>query len=302
LNYPNIKIELKNYLKNWTKEIEFYIFSKKMLSTEESKRLKKIMTAGGAAGALCDLLFFPIDTIKTRLQSPQGFFKAGGFSRIYSGLPATIVGCVPGAAVFFGTYELTKKHLTTSQPSLNPTLGHIISAALAVSTAALVRVPVDNVKQKMQVTNETFINTIFKVRTLGIRGYWSSLLRDIPFSIVQFPLYEFMKKKSLAYKNEHYNNYDVEVPVQEAAVFGSLSGGVASVVTTPVDVVKTRLILINDIHGVPYKNALDVAMKIAKYEGKGAFFAGLTPRMGSIMVSSILYFGTYEGIKRNVQF
>jgi len=270
-----------------------------MFNSEETKRLKKILTAGGAAGAVCDLLFFPIDTIKTRLQSPQGFFKAGGFSRIYSGLPATIAGCVPGAAVFFGTYELTKKHLTTSQPSLNHTVAHIMSAALAVSTAALIRVPVDNVKQKMQVTNETFLNTIFRVKVLGIRGYWSSLLRDIPFSAVQFPLYEYMKKKSLAYKNLPL---EVEVPIEEAAVFGSLSGGVAACVTTPVDVIKTRLILINDIHGVPYKNALDVAFKIAKYEGKGAFFSGLTPRMGSIMVSSILYFGTYEGIKRNVQF
>jgi len=271
----------------------------KMLKSEESKRFMKIITAGGAAGALTDLLFFPVDTIKTRLQSPQGFFRSGGFSRIYSGLPATVAGCVPGAAVFFGTYEYTKKKLATSQPNLNHTFDHILSAALAVSTAALVRVPVDNVKQKMQVTNESFINTIFKVKVLGIRGYWSSLMRDIPFSVVQFPLYEYMKKKSLAHKKLHP---ECEVPIGEAAVFGSLSGGVAAVVTTPVDVIKTRLILINDIHGVPYKNAWDVALKIARHEGKGVFFSGLTPRMGSIMVSSILYFGTYEGIKRNVNF
>lgn len=31
-----------------------------MLKSDEGKRFLKIMTAGGAAGALCDLLFFPI--------------------------------------------------------------------------------------------------------------------------------------------------------------------------------------------------------------------------------------------------
>ena len=34
--------------------------------------------AGGMAGTSVDILFFPLDTLKTRLQAPQGFVKAGG--------------------------------------------------------------------------------------------------------------------------------------------------------------------------------------------------------------------------------
>lgn len=37
------------------------------------------LVAGGVAGVSVDLILFPLDTIKTRLQSPQGFYKAGGF-------------------------------------------------------------------------------------------------------------------------------------------------------------------------------------------------------------------------------
>ena len=43
-----------------------------------------------------DLLFFPIDTVKTRLQSSQGFFAAGGFKGIYKGIGSVVVGSAPG--------------------------------------------------------------------------------------------------------------------------------------------------------------------------------------------------------------
>ena len=46
-----------------------------------------------------DLLFFPIDTIKTRLQSAQGFVKAGGSKGIYKGIGSVVVGSAPGGAL-----------------------------------------------------------------------------------------------------------------------------------------------------------------------------------------------------------
>lgn len=42
-----------------------------------------------------DLTLFPLDTIKTRLQSQQGFYKAGGFRGIYAGVPSAAVGSLP---------------------------------------------------------------------------------------------------------------------------------------------------------------------------------------------------------------
>ncbi|KAG9096659.1 S-adenosylmethionine transporter [Ceratobasidium sp. 370] len=54
------------------------------------------LLAGGLAGTSVDLLFFPIDTIKTRLQSSQGFLKAGGFNGIYRGVGSVVVGSAPG--------------------------------------------------------------------------------------------------------------------------------------------------------------------------------------------------------------
>ena len=48
--------------------------------------------AGGIAGVSVDLIFFPLDTIKNRLKSPQGFYKAGGFYGVYAGVPSTAIG------------------------------------------------------------------------------------------------------------------------------------------------------------------------------------------------------------------
>ena len=54
-----------------------------------------ILQAGGVAGMSVDIALFPLDTMKTRIQSSQGFWKAGGFRGIYSGLGSAAVGSAP---------------------------------------------------------------------------------------------------------------------------------------------------------------------------------------------------------------
>lgn len=51
--------------------------------------------AGGVAGTAVDVILFPFDTLKTRLQSAEGFAKAGGFRGIYSGLASCASGSAP---------------------------------------------------------------------------------------------------------------------------------------------------------------------------------------------------------------
>ena len=58
-----------------------------------------------------DVALFPLDTLKTRLQSPQGFWAAGGFTGVYRGVVATALGSSPGSALFFTAYEQMKPRL-----------------------------------------------------------------------------------------------------------------------------------------------------------------------------------------------
>lgn len=54
-----------------------------------------LVKAGGCAGLCVDIALFPLDTIKTRIQSSQGFLKSGGFHGIYSGLGSAAAGSSP---------------------------------------------------------------------------------------------------------------------------------------------------------------------------------------------------------------
>lgn len=51
--------------------------------------------SGGIAGAAVDVILFPLDTLKTRLQSAKGFAKSGGFRAIYAGVASAASGSAP---------------------------------------------------------------------------------------------------------------------------------------------------------------------------------------------------------------
>jgi hypothetical protein len=65
------------------------------------------LVAGGIAGMAVDTILFPLDTIKTRLQSAVGFRRAGGLSGIYAGLTSTLIGSAPSC-------KLIKKAIFTT--------------------------------------------------------------------------------------------------------------------------------------------------------------------------------------------
>lgn len=54
-----------------------------------------VAAAGAFAGVAVDLSLFPIDTVKTRLQAPGGFFANGGWRGIYKGIGSVSMGSAP---------------------------------------------------------------------------------------------------------------------------------------------------------------------------------------------------------------
>ncbi|KAI8907161.1 mitochondrial carrier domain-containing protein [Gorgonomyces haynaldii] len=192
------------------------------------------LVAGAVAGTTVDFLLFPLDTLKTRLQSKQGFQSAGGFTNIYRGLSSCIAGSAPSASMFFVTYEYFK----TSDDPLN----HMWAASLGEMMACLVRVPTEIVKQRMQVgmhssVKSTLSNILKQDGFFGLyRGYLMTVFREIPFSSIQFPLYERLKLNLKIHLNREIRSY-------EAGCCGAIAGATAAALTTPLDVIKTRLML-----------------------------------------------------------
>ncbi|XP_032554684.1 S-adenosylmethionine mitochondrial carrier protein isoform X1 [Chiroxiphia lanceolata] len=251
------------------------------------------LAAGGVAGVCVDLILFPLDTVKTRLQSPQGFRKAGGFRGIYAGVPSTAIGSFPNAAAFFITYENVKSMLPHGSSSYLSPATHMVAASLGEVVACLIRVPSEVVKQRAQVspsssTLRILSQTLYHEGVQGLyRGYKSTVLREIPFSLVQFPLWESLKDL-WSWKQGHV------VDSWQSAVCGAFAGGFAAVVTTPLDVAKTRIMLAKAGSRNATGNVLTALGGIWRTQGLSGLFAGVVPRMAAISLGGFIFLGTYE--------
>ncbi|XP_008825349.1 S-adenosylmethionine mitochondrial carrier protein isoform X1 [Nannospalax galili] len=251
------------------------------------------LVAGGVAGASVDLILFPLDTIKTRLQSPQGFNKAGGFRGIYAGVPSAAVASFPNAAAFFLTYEYVKYFLHTDSASYFMPVKHMLAASVGEVVACLIRVPSEVVKQRAQVsassrTFQIFSTILCEEGIQGLyRGYKSTVLREIPFSLVQFPLWEFLKAL-WSWRRGHV------VDSWQSAVCGAFAGGFAAAVTTPLDVAKTRIMLAKAGSSTASGNVLSALHGVWQSQGLTGLFAGVFPRMAAISLGGFIFLGAYD--------
>ncbi|KAJ9453151.1 putative mitochondrial carrier C12B10.09 [Diplonema papillatum] len=248
------------------------------------------LVAGAAAGTAVDVILFPLDTIKTRSQAPNGFWKAGGFRGVYKGLGPVLIGSAPGAAIFFSTYESVKYLM----PADRPTFGHMTAACAGEVAACLVRVPTETLKQRLQAGMHKGMveaaSTLLKNE--GVRGLYTgypvTVAREIPFALIQFPLWESLKTR-FAYDEQGQKNDFA------ASLCGAASGALAAAVTTPLDVAKTRVMLGKDKHGVPYDHRVIATLaRIHKDEGFRALLSGLFPRVKIIGMGGLIFFGAYE--------
>lgn len=271
----------------------------------EEKKVSFIVSliSGGIAGTTVDVALFPLDTIKTRLQSAKGFHASGGFNGIYKGLGAVTLGSAPGAALFFSTYEMLKQKLSNNK-SIPLPLQHMIAASTGEVVACFIRVPTEVVKQRMQAgLSKSITETVSKCMEIdGIsglyKGFGITIMREIPFSLIQFPIYEGMKNRIKQYIDRPLGSI-------ESAACGSFSGAIAAAATTPLDVIKTRLMLGNDFNGIPYNGAIDCTKRIYQ-EGLASggtngvtkvFFSGVQPRVMWISIGGFVFFGAYEASK-----
>lgn len=271
----------------------------------------RALFAGGFAGTTVDLTLYPIDTLKTRLQSSTGFYSSGGFRGIYAGVGSALIGSAPGAALFFVSYESIKALFTKGREadaSIQKRIGatrlrnwsepveHMVAASVGEVAACAVRVPTEVVKQRAQALQEASsvaaLRAILARRsTVGVAGVWRELyrgwsitvMREVPFTVIQFPLWERMKEWRRRTEGRE------GITAVESGFFGSVAGAVAAGVTTPLDVLKTRMMLAREKQAV-----VPLVMSILKQSGPRAFFAGIGPRIFWISAGGAIFLGSYQ--------
>ncbi|XP_021284626.1 S-adenosylmethionine carrier 1, chloroplastic/mitochondrial-like [Herrania umbratica] len=250
--------------------------------------------AGATAGVVVEAALYPIDTIKTRLQAAHGGGKVI-LKGLYSGLGGNLAGVLPASAIFLGVYEPAKQKLLKAFPENMSAFSHLTAGALGGAASSLVRVPTEVVKQRMQTGQ--FASAPAAVRLIVAKegfkglyaGYGSFLLRDLPFDAIQFCIYEQLR---IGYKLAARR--DLNDP--ENAMLGAFAGAITGAVTTPLDVIKTRLMVQGSAK--QYKGIFDCVRTVVKEEGTHALLKGIGPRVLWIGLGGSIFFGVLEKTKQ----
>lgn len=245
----------------------------------------RALCGGAVAGLTVDLGLYPLDTLKTRLQSAKGFAAAGGFRHIYRGMSSVAVGSAPSSALFFCTYITANKLFHKETPLTNAS-----AASISEVIACIVRVPTELVKQRAQSKQGRQIRNICRLilRNEGLRGFYrgylSTVCREIPFSLIEFPVWEASRRAAARYLKR-------ECSPLESAACGSVAGIIAGAITTPLDVAKTRIMLNESIKESGIWSTL---LHIFHRGGFMELYSGILPRTAWLGLGGFIFFGAYE--------
>jgi len=239
--------------------------------------------------------------------------RTEGISSLWSGLSPTLVLAVPTTMIYFTAYEKLKFVISdqyvkyqqlrgvTQDAAASPMWASLTAGGLARTFAVTIVNPLELVRTKMQSQRMklTQVRSCIKdlVKTRGIVGLWSgytaTLLRDVPFSALYWPLYEHTK--TLFGYDSFFVNF----------TSGAVAGSVASTVTLPFDVLKTiKQIEIGerDIMQVSKGQARtnqQIVRDILREQGARGLFSGLTPRILKVAPACAIMISSYEFFKKS---
>ncbi|XP_075576607.1 putative mitochondrial transporter UCP3 isoform X1 [Pelecanus crispus] len=248
----------------------------------------KFISAGTAA-CIADLCTFPLDTAKVRLQI-QGevriprssgtveyrgvlgtlstMVRTEGPRSLYSGLAAGLQRQMSFASIRIGLYDSVKQLYTPKGAESTGLAARVLAGCTTGAVAVTCAQPTDVVKVRFQANvalpdgARRYSGTVDAYRTIareeGVRGLWKD-----------------------------------NVPCHFVAAFGA--GFCATVVASPVDVVKTRYM--NAGPG-QYRNVLSCVLALLMQDGLAGFYKGFVPSFLRLGSWNVVMFISYEQLQR----
>lgn len=163
--------------------------------------------------------------------------------RLWSGVTSVMLGCIPAHACYFTIYELSKAFFGIQPNSDVYLFSTMATGAMATLAHDCFMTPMDVVKQRMQLngTHNPILMLQTVVRTEGAVSLYRSLpvtlvsciqSMNLPVSALFMTLYENIKSQVFPSGNVSLLGY-----FSCAGVSASMTAGL----TTPIDVIKTRI-------------------------------------------------------------
>eukprot|EP01083_Nonionella_stella_P285203 970818_1 len=203
---------------------------------------------------------------------------------------------------------LEKKHkqsvekLSEKQDELSIMIQQFVCGGFAGMTARTTVAPIDRVKLLIQTSmarNNTesgsrgIMGTInHEISKGGIRAMWkgnfTNCLRVFPYAALQFATYERYKSHIIDYCESHNRSFGFV----ERLLSGACAGATAATLTYPLDVMRVRQAVYDDIKG-----PVDAIKNIYTEGGIRCFYKGWTPTLLSLAPFIATNFATFDALK-----
>lgn len=281
---------------------------------------------GGSASSMAACVTHPLDLVKVRLQtrtssmpsSMVGTFvhvvKNEGLRGLYSGISASLLRQITYSTTRFGIYEELKSRFSSThhtgpdgkpKPPSFPLL--IGMATVSGIIGGIAGNPADVLNVRMQhdaalppARRRNYAHAIDglvrMVREEGpaslMRGVGPNSVRAAAMTASQLASYDMFKRTMLALTPLHDG-----LVVHFTSSF--MAGVVAATVTSPIDVIKTRVMSAHGNHGV-----LHVVREVSAKEGLGWMFRGWVPsflRLGPQTICTFIFLESHRKVYRKLK-
>ncbi|KAA0162457.1 hypothetical protein FNF31_03256 [Cafeteria roenbergensis] len=291
------------------------------------------MLGSALSGTLARLPTHPLDTLKARLQTLRaGSMAAGarppsalellrtiarteGLRGLYRGLGVTLTLGPFASVLYFTGYEGSRDALKRALPGAPAALSHLSAGLIAEALSCVLFVPVDVIKERMQVqggrpagAGTTYytgtvhaITSIYRGEGLAgvYRGYWATVGSFGPFSALYFAFYEAAKAAYLGQAGPEAPRGAAQMPFWASLLSGASAGAAASVLTNPLDLVKLRLQVQRGGAGLDfgYTGLIQGLRRMAAEEGLRAMMRGAGTRVAFHTPTTAISMALFETCK-----
>ncbi|XP_011200799.2 peroxisomal membrane protein PMP34 [Bactrocera dorsalis] len=287
--------------------------------------------SGAAGGCIAMSTFYPLDTVRSRLQLEdpdkngearstikviKEIITGEGFQALYRGLGPVLQSLCISNFVYFYTFHSLKALTANSnqQSALKDLFLGTIAGIINVFTTTPfwvvnTRVRMRNVAGTSDDVNKHYNNLIsgllYVAKTEGIRGLWSGTIPSLMLvsnPALQFMMYELLKRNLTKFTG-------TEISSLGFFLIGALAKAFATVLTYPLQLVQTKQRHRTNTTQENKKSApssndasmMAIMLNILQHQGFKGLFRGLEAKILQTVLTAALMFMIYENISSTVK-